>query len=229
MKKGSKITDYLNSFFTEKVIDIFNSDINPQLEVAIINGRYQLNAGSVNYSFGPLHDAFRKYFSKDQPSLNDDSQVLILGLGAGSVANIIRNELEYKCQITGVEIDTAVVEAARKHFALDKVTNLNVIIDDAYDFVENSTDKYDLIIVDLYIEDKVPLKFESFQFIQNLRRLLYKEGKVVFNKLKQAGKEEMQIEVLTKYFQTIFEKTDIVKVTVNKNCPNYFLTGIVTG
>lgn len=228
MKKGSKITDYLNSFFNEKVIDIFSSDINPQLEVAIINGRYQLNAGSVNYSFGPLHDAFRKYFSKDQPSLNDDSKVLILGLGAGSAANIIRNELEYKCQITGVEADTAVIEVAHKHFALDKVTNLNVVIADAYEFVEHCTTLFDLIIVDIYIDDKVPLKFESFQFIQHLRRLLNKEGKVVFNKLKQAGKEEMQIEVLTKYFQTVFDKTDIIKVTVNKNCPNYFLTGTVT-
>ncbi len=226
MKHSNRISEYLNSFFKEKVIDTFDSEVNPLLEVALINGRYQLNAGSVNYSFGPLHDAFRRYFKKDPPVLHANSNVLLLGLGAGSVANIIRNELEHDCLITGVDIDPAVIEAAREHFALDKLTGLKVVISDAYAFAIECKEKYDLIVVDIYIDDKVPLKFETLKFVRILSKLLKPGGKVVFNKLQTSLADESGVLMLTRYFQTIFEKTEVVKILVNKDTPNCFITGV---
>ncbi len=226
MSQGKKISEYLNSFFKEKVIETFDSEVNPLLEVALINGRYQLNAGSVNYSFGPLHDAFRRYFKKDQPIINSDSEVLLLGLGAGSVANIIRNELELDCPITGVDIDPAVIEAARKHFALDKLSGLRVVISDAYAFAIECKEAYDFIVFDIYIDDKVPVKFETLKFVRMLSKLLKPGGKVVFNKLQTSLADESGVLMLTRYFQTIFEKTEVVKILVNKDTPNCFITGV---
>jgi spermidine synthase len=226
MKHSNKISEYLNSFFKEKVIDTFDSEVNPLLEVALINGRYQLNAGSVNYSFGPLHDAFRRYFKKDPPSINAGSKVLLLGLGAGSVANIIRNELELDCPITGVDIDPAVIEAARKHFALDKLSGLRVVISDAYAFAIECKETYDFIVLDIYIDDKVPVKFETLKFVRMLSKLLKPGGKVVFNKLQTSLADESGVLMLTRYFQTIFEKTEVVKILVNKDTPNCFITGV---
>lgn len=223
--RSGKITEYLNSFFKEQIIETFTSDINPPLEVALINGRYQLNAGSVNYSFGPLHDAFRKYFVKDPPLVNKDSEVLILGLGAGSVARILRDELNIDTQIIGVEVDKEVINAARKHFSLDSVKDLQVILDDAFSYLEKIIESYDLIIVDLYIDDLVPPKFESAEFIQMVANHLKINGKVVFNKLHQVNTDDVAIKVLKKYFDAAFEETEIVKVIVNKRCPNYFITG----
>lgn len=220
-----KVKDYLNSFFKEKIIESFESDINPLLEVSLINGRYQLNAGSVNYSFGPLHDAFRKYFVKDPPLLNEKSEVLILGLGAGSVVNILRNELNLKSPITGVEIDKEVINAARKHFSLDSIKDLKVIVDDALLFLQVSDDSYDFIVIDIYIDDLVPPKFETFEFIQLLANHLTADGKVVFNKLHQINSDDASIRILKKYFEKVFDQTEIIKVSVNKQNPNYFITG----
>ncbi len=220
-----KITGYLNSFFREEIIETFRSEINPLIEVAIINGRYQLNAGNVNYSFGPLHDAFRKYFHKDPPNLNEKSKVLILGLGGGSVVKILREEYNLSSKITGIEIDPAVIEAGIKYFSLDKVKNLEVLNTDAFEFITKCKQKFDLIVVDIYIDDTTPPVFESQQFISNLGRCLKDSGKVVFNKLQHSGEDDFGVKRLSNYFRTEFRQTKVHKVNVNKSSPNFFITG----
>ncbi len=220
-----RIKGYLSSFFKETIIETFPSEINPLIEVAIINGRTQLNAGCVNYSFGPLHDAFRKYFHKDPPLISDESQVLILGLGGGSVVNILREEYNLKSKITGVDIDTAVITAARKHFSLDKVENLVIVISDAYEYIKSCKLKFDLIVIDIYIDDTTPAIFESRQFISELGRCINENGKVVFNKLQHSGEDDSGVKRLSNYFRTEFRRTKVHKVSVNKSSPNYFITG----
>lgn len=224
MASEKKITGYLSSFFREEIIERFPSSINPDIEVAIINGRYQLNAGKVNYSFGPLHDAFRKYFHKDPPQIDDNSNVLILGLGGGSVVNILREEYNIKCKITGVDADPAVIEAANKYFALNKVKDLEVHIDDAYNFMSNCTAKFDMIVVDIYIDDRTPPEFESLAFVHLLGECLKTGGKVVFNKLQHITGDDSEVKQLTNFFRTEFSRTQVHKVSVNKSTPNYFIT-----
>jgi spermidine synthase len=226
MRRGNKVSEYFNSFFKEQVIELLPSKINPQLEVALINGRYQLNAGNVNYSFGPLHDAFRKYFHKDPPVLNADSKVLILGLGAGSVAAILHDELNFQCALTGVEIDEAVVQIARKHFSLDRMSSLTVVIDDAYNFIRNATEMFDLIVIDIYIDDFVPVQFETRAFLTAVSKLLIQGGKVVFNKLQPVNAGDTASKALLKVFESVFEKTSIFEIKINKDSPNYFIIGI---
>lgn len=227
MRRGNKVTEYFNSFFREQVIEMLPSKINPHLEVALINGRYQLNAGNVNYSFGPLHDAFRKYFRQDPPDLISDSEVLILGFGAGSVASILRDELNIQCPITGVEADEAVIQLARTHFSLNRHSNLNIVIYDAFDYVANSTQSFDLIVVDIYIDDQVPAKFETRAFLSALSKMLKPGGKVVFNKLQPVNAGETASDALVKVFETVFEKTRVFNIRINKDSPNYFIVGLI--
>lgn len=225
MSKGKKITGFINSFFNEQVIDSYPSRINPQLEVALINGRYQLNAGNVNYSFGPLHDAFRKYFKKDTPILNDNSKVLLLGLGAGSVIRILKDELEINCHYTGVEADEAVLEIARKHFDLDKIGNLLVVNNDAAEYIQLCNEKFDCIVIDLYIDDIVPAKFETRDFLNNVYHCLLPGGKVVFNKLQKVNHDNSSARALIHLFENIFDEVKVFKIAVNKESPNFFITG----
>lgn len=225
MHSGKKsVYEYFNSFFSENIIETFNSYHNPTLEVTYINGRYQLNAGSVNYSYGPLHDAFRKYFKKDPPELKEDDRILILGLGAGSAASILRYELHLANSITGVEIDPMVIEAGRKYFDIDKIPLLEIVVEDAYDYVQKCHQKYDLIIIDLYIDDKVPDKFQSLDFIFRLSNCLHKGGKVVINKLIPKGQPD-QAYTLMNHFQTVFDTMVMFEIYINKNTPNCFITG----
>lgn len=223
--RQNKLSGYLGSFFQEVILDVYQSNINPDLEVAIINGRYQLNAGKVNYSFGPLHDAFRKYFKKDAPNLEDDSKVLILGFGAGSVASIIRNELGLKSHITGIEADEKIIEIAKEHFYLNKLQNTEIHIIDANDYILQCPQKFDLIVIDIYLDDQVPVKFESREFIERIYQCLRVGGKVVFNRLQPTDTGDQTIKVLIGKFNSIFPKVTTVIIPINKKSPNYFITG----
>lgn len=227
MYSSKKVYEYLNSFFNEKVIETFHSELNPELEVTYINGRYQLDCGSVNYSFGPLHDAFRKYLKRDPPRLDDRSSVLILGFGAGSAATILRHEHNIENRIVGVEIDPAVIEAGRKHFYLDKISNIEIVINDAYSFIEQNIEKHELILIDLYVDDKIPPKFETPEFISLVSKRLVLGGKVVFNKLVPKNGEHQSFHNLINTFQNTFDSMEVVKVNVNIDSPNCFITGVI--
>lgn len=76
-------------------------------------------------------------------------EVLILGLGGGSAARLIRAAAP-EARIVGVELDGAVVEAARAHFALDELA-LEVRVADARRFVAEDRGRYDLVLEDCFV------------------------------------------------------------------------------
>jgi spermidine synthase len=75
--------------------------------------------------------------------------VLILGLGGGSAARVVR-AIAPAARIVGVELDARVVAAARRHFALDAI-EVEVVRDDAARFLARDRSRYDLVIEDVFI------------------------------------------------------------------------------
>jgi len=75
--------------------------------------------------------------------------VLILGLGAGSAARVVR-AIAPAARIVGVELDPRVVAAARRHFALDAL-DVEVVCDDALRFLARERRRFDLVIEDVFI------------------------------------------------------------------------------
>ena len=76
-------------------------------------------------------------------------RVLILGLGGGSVARIVR-ALAPQARIVGVEFDPAVLEAARAHLDLDPL-GVDVVLEDARAFLERGRERYDAIFEDVFV------------------------------------------------------------------------------
>jgi precorrin-6B methylase 2 len=74
---------------------------------------------------------------------------LILGLGGGSTARLIR-ALAPSAKIVGVEMDAAVIKAARQEFGLDKL-GIEVVQADGRDFLKQDRHRYDLVIDDIFI------------------------------------------------------------------------------
>lgn len=218
---------YLSSFTGEHIIARYPSTLNPEIEVALVNGRYQLNAGSVNYSYGPLHDAFRRYFRKDPPLLKETDETLILGFGGGSVAVILREELLLNAPITGVEADTEMLHAAREHFNIERLAKLTLVEEDALHYVEQCTRQWALIVIDIYIDASVPPMFETESFIEKVKQLLLPGGKVVFNKFAGNEAAENKRIALEGIFKQTFDKVQTFKIPVNKKAPNYMITGSV--
>src|SRR4051812_5093653 len=102
--------DKFRSYVFSKVIDKRQSILNPYLEVNYSRGRLVLNTALSNYSFGGLHRVFQGAFRKIRIHTLNPDNMLLLGLGAGSVPSIIYDELKMNTAITSVEKDEVVIE-----------------------------------------------------------------------------------------------------------------------
>jgi len=75
--------------------------------------------------------------------------VLILGLGGGSAARILR-ALAPDLRIVAVELRRDVVEAAMKHFDLGEL-DLEIIVGDAREVACDLDERFDLVIEDVFV------------------------------------------------------------------------------
>lgn len=125
---------------------------------------------------------------------------LILGLGGGTVAKLIR-KLWPDVKITGVEIDPVMVELGKKYLELDK-SDVDIKIADASNSALYAK-RYDLVVVDLYQGDKFPKKFEDENFLEKLTR----NKLVIFNRLYYGDKRPEAVKFGLK-LQKIFKKVE---------------------
>ena len=171
-----KIISYVYPL-TKKV----QSQFSGKLELTVMNGRKVLDTLNTNYSYGSLQRVLK--YSIDQLDLKETKNVLILGLGGGSVVETLRKDNHFTEKITAVEIDQVIIDIADKEFNIKSNNNTDIICADAMDFVNNDKEKYDLIIVDLFIDNKVPNKFLKVEFWKSVLDLLDDDGDVIFNTL----------------------------------------------
>ena len=172
----------LLSYFIPIVIYQKKSPTSKSLEVTWNNGELVLDSTNTNYSYGSLQRILRKglkYIGFER--IKNFESVLILGVAGGSVVKTLVNEIKFKGKITGVEIDASVIEIANQYFQLDKIKNLEIVIDDAFEFVLKTKSKYDLIIIDVFQDTAMPnFLFEDF-FINRINFLLNVNGFILFN------------------------------------------------
>jgi spermidine synthase len=114
---------------------------------------------------------WRKAIKTFIPKSTKPKKILLLGLAGGCNARLI-NHYFPQSQITAVEIDPFMIKLGKKYFNLAKVKNLHLIIGDAYEYVNHLSpkDQFDLILVDCFIGQKIPLEFEEIGFLQKLRQ-----------------------------------------------------------
>lgn len=152
------------------------------IEVTWSNGELVLDSENTNYSYGSLQRILRyglRNIGYDKILKMD--HILLLGVAGGSVIKTLVEEIEYKGKITGVEIDSDIIQIANQYFNLNQIKQLEIIIDDAFEFVLKTKDKYDLIIIDIFEDIKMPnFLFESF-FSGRICSLLKNQGFVLFN------------------------------------------------
>lgn len=158
------------------------SNISKTIEIAWANGELVMDSENTNYSYGSLQRILRKglkHFGFEK--IAKMNHILVLGIAGGSVIKTLVDEIHFEGQITGVDIDPEIIKIANEYFKLDKIKNLNIIIDDAFEFVLKTKDRYDLIIIDIFQDTTMPnFLFEQF-FINRICFLLKTKGIVLFN------------------------------------------------
>jgi spermidine synthase len=172
----------LFSFFLPITVYKKNSSVSKTLEVTWNNGQLVLDSKHTNYSYGSLQRILRKglkYIGYDR--IQKFNNVLVLGVAGGSVIKTLVNEIKYTGKITGVEIDEGIIKIANDYFKLDEIPNVEIVIDDAFEYVLKTKQKYDLIIIDIFQDTTMPnFLFEDF-FIERINSLLQLNGFILFN------------------------------------------------
>lgn len=189
----SSVVDLLSG---ARVVEKVESPINGKIQVvkSLAFGTYIQVAG-LTQSGGVMRDVWKTTLKKIRGRRLDVKNCLILGLGGGDAARLVRKFWparagEPESKIVGVEIDPIMVELGKKYLGLDE-SGVEIVSQDAYEFCTkyNIQDaRFDLILVDVYVGYEVPEKFRSEEFIRRVKSLVSKRGVAIFNRLYHGDK-----------------------------------------
>ena len=107
----------------------------------------------------------------------EDAEFLSLGVGGGKIIFSFDEKFP-NMNVDIVEINEAMIYAMKEWFCIPKNPNHHFFIDDAYNFVEKSTKKYDYILMDIW---PVPEQFKTETYLKLLKDILKEDGLLVFN------------------------------------------------
>jgi len=199
------------------VLEKIDSKINGEIEIKEdIFGRRRLLAGGISQSGHLVEKLWESVIKKVFSFKFSVKSCLILGLGAGSAAKVIHNYFP-KADILGIEIDPLMIKLGKKYFDLAEIKNLEIKIADAISIITNSQlpiPNYQLILIDLYLGDKVPREAETDEFIKNVKNCLHSSGIAIFNRLYYGSKKRSADEFAIKLKQ-IFSKVEPLRVSAS--------------
>lgn len=102
--------------------------------------------------------------------------VLLLGLGGGTLANMLVNSGYH---VDACELDKRVLEVSKKYFFLDN--RVHTTIDDARHFIKKSPKKYDLIVFDVFKGEENPNHVFTVESLEETKKILNPGGVVMVN------------------------------------------------
>jgi spermidine synthase len=176
-----------------KILEEVESPINGRLTVMRdLAWGVHIQADGVTQSGGVAEKVWHASLKETKKIKPEVKKCLILGLGGARVVKVIKKYWP-EIAITGVEIDQTMVDLGKKYMGL-KESEVKIVIEDAMKFVKRQTkkrEKYDLILVDMYVGDTVPEKFVIPSFYKMTKELLEDNGVVIINRLYYGEKRKL--------------------------------------
>lgn len=108
------------------------------------------------------------------------SSILILGGGAFTLPEYLASELP-NASIDVVEIDPELETISRQYFGYSNPSNVTEIFTDARTYLNQTTKKYDVIVVDVYGDTTIPFTFMTKEYGQVVASRLHSDGAVYAN------------------------------------------------
>ncbi len=173
----------LLSHLIEVPVAEYHSQYNSKLNVILHRGRYKLVTHGAIYSFSDLYSNFRKTFERLDWDQHQFKSCLILGLGLGSIPDMLVTRFKKKIHFTAVEIDEKVTELAMEYVLRPKEIPVQVFTADAASFLEWHHGKYDMICSDVFIGDKIPKQLETVEALMSMKHMLKAHGLLLYNRL----------------------------------------------
>lgn len=209
------ILHWLKSHWAPVVVERLASAVTPGLSVVLREGRLRLDAARANYSYGELQQVWREVFDEIALPTLGQPRILSLGLGAGGVLRLLRRRYP-SAALTAVELDPAVVVAARRWFGLDRL-HVEVHVAEAGAWVATApTASYELIVADVFVDDVVPAAAESPDYLRHLRRLAAPGGVVLVNRITDSPAQRGRTAEVRTHFERLFPTAEVYRLPANE-------------
>lgn len=106
--------------------------------------------------------------------------ILVMGLGGGAIPMMLR-KIHKRFSIDVVEIDPEIAIVAQKYFQFKTTEKIHLFIEDAFQFIKKSEKKYDIVILDTYRGNDLPLTMSTFDFFKETNSHLSNKGILIAN------------------------------------------------
>ena len=154
------------------------------------------------------------------------TNVLIVGLAAGTVSNLITRVLAPRLgdvEITGIELDPEVIAVADRYFDLDR-SHLTTIVADGRVWLRGSTARFDLIILDAYHQPSIPAHLATVEFFEDVRAHLTPEGLAVLNVYAPAQKSRI-LSGIGATWAVVFPRAQLLRGPASYGLASHLLFG----
>ncbi|UZE96276.1 spermidine synthase [Alkalimarinus alittae] len=131
----------------------------------------------------------------------------MLGLGGGALVHSLLHTIP-DLELKVVELRSAVIDVATKYFFLPQENRLEVIQQDAYDYLnQKATGSTQLILSDTYLSSGMDIRQASKLFVKQCHRVLSHNGWLVCNLAAAEGVAHTFLQTILESFKTVYVST----------------------
>lgn len=204
------------SYLKEVPLEQVQSKYSKGLAVSAVKGRFQLYTDKVIYSYEDLYNNFRVTCNKINWIAFRPKEILVLGLGLGSVIQLIEKKNKQDLHFSAVDIDEMTFYLTKKYTAQKFRSPIEYINADAELFITQTKQKYDLIVFDIFIDDKIPSHLQSLIFMKKLQHRLHQDGILLMNRIALEPDQIMEnIQFMEYTFKKIWPNARVIEVPPN--------------
>ena len=152
-------------------------------------------------------------FLKENPE-----KILMIGLGGATVAKAL-NILVPNARLDIVEINPAIPPIVADYFEFGETHKNHIFVADGFEFVKNSpANIYDIVLLDAFTQDYIPPSFLTDEFMQNVKKVMTKDGVVVINTFANSKFQNLESELFKNNFGKYYNlSTDQTRVIMASN------------
>lgn len=206
------------TYFWPRVVLKTGSRYNRDIRIIEENRRYKLLVNGARESGEYIEGLWLHAFKElDFTAGFRYGEILVLGIAGGTVIRLL-HERYPDARITGVDIDGAMIGIGQEYFGLRDIKALSCVRADARTYLTRTAERYDLIVIDLFIGPDVPDFVIDAAFHDSVRKRLRNNGTVFINYLRQPGYENKAPEL-----ERILKKRYASVRSTDKNNNRFFL------
>jgi hypothetical protein len=147
------------------------------------------------------------FFNSAPIAPDDVNSLLVIGLAAGTVPKLYTAAYG-PIPIDGVELDPAIIDIGRRHFAMTE-PNLNAVAQDGRYYLNHGAGTYDVIAIDAYRPPYIPFHLTTIEFFSEVRDHLNQDGVVAINVARTANDYSL-IDALSSTLAAVFPTVFVI-------------------